>query len=117
MYINILNKLKENLLCQTEDKIYLNVNKYHLEILNNKILHEVCLSCRSLPYFKYRMLLVSQEPSVEYPLIIYLDEDIAEELHMEEKIVCSDDIGFENIMINIMSSDKIDRVVKKLLEN
>ena len=117
MYIDILNNFKETLLCQTEDKINLNINEYFLEALKEENLHEVCLSCSSLPFFKYRILFVAQEPSFEYPLTIYLDEDIAEELHMEEKISCANKIEFETLMVSIMSSEKIDRVITKLLQN
>lgn len=117
MCINVLNKIKETLLCQTENKINLNVSEYFLETLKEKKLQEVCLSCSALPFFKYRILFIAQEPDFEYPLTIYLDECIAEELHIEEKIFCLGKEQFEDLMIQIMGSDKIDRVIKKLLEN
>lgn len=117
MYINILDELKKTLLSQTENKIFLNINEYFLETLKDNISHEICLSCSSLPYFKYRIFFISQEKNTNNPFIVYLDEDIAEELNVEEKLAISAEEEFYQLMVKIMSSDKIDRVIKKLLEN
>lgn len=118
----ILEKIKETLFAQTENKVELFYEKYpvHLQGKENSTTYEICLKTKELPHFKYRFMFIEYLDN-DLPILLDIDEDIIEELKLKsptlnKTMFCNTFVEFENHMKTILGSSKIDRVVKKLLK-
>lgn len=75
---------------------------------------EFFISSMSSPNYKYRILFLHYEIPF-YPALIVLDEDIAVELGLEQRISCSNQTHFEKVIGNILNSQKVENVIGSLL--
>jgi len=74
---------------------------------------EFYLSSPNTPKYKFRIMFLSYV-SDQYPLELVLDEDIADEIYENEKVLCANEEEFIRYMTQIINSSKVSSVIRAL---
>ena len=106
---DLMKEYNENLILQTDNVLFLKTEKYKTNTW------EVCLKSVNLEHYKYRIMFLHKITIQDFPICVDFDEVIAEELSLNNKVYVHSKKDFDELIINIFSSNKIDRVVKALL--
>ena len=83
------------------------------EISENQFTYEFYISSKYTPQFKYRVLFLNYGISC-YPLCIILDETIAKQIGMENKIQWKNESEFTSVLSQILNSKKLQSVINNL---
>ena len=84
------------------------------DIQENTFKYEFYIASPLAPDYKYRIMFFEHNISL-YPVSIVLDQEIANEINVEEEILCETIKDFELILSSILNSSKIEKVINALL--
>lgn len=83
------------------------------EISENQFTYEFFISSKYTPKFKYRVFFLNYGIAC-YPLYIILDETIAKQIGIENKIQCENESEFTTVLSQILNSKKLQSVINNL---
>lgn len=84
------------------------------EVEDNKFVFEFFITSKATPNYKYRVMFIEYGIAF-YPVIITLDETIAEEIKETTKIECQTQEIFEEKLEMILGSAKLEQIINNLL--
>lgn len=88
-------------------------NKLGVVSESSRFNNELYLTGKKTDTYKYRICFI-ENGIYPYPTEIVIDEIIAKELNVGTRLTCDNSESFENVLINILSSKKVNEVIEGL---